>query len=144
VVEEVKEVTEVLTIKVTCPELDKSAGIYANAAKGSAHAAADNDDDEDNGVFVIEYTTDSDFVCSIPGLLPMESSNEDDEERSNFVISNEDWFSEIDENDLPSVKKPYQQLLAVEATQKDPLNLQLKLGMDIVTTLSLSSMILAL
>jgi hypothetical protein len=33
----------------------------------------------------------------------MESSDEDDEERSNFVISNEDWFSEIDEDDLPSV-----------------------------------------
>jgi hypothetical protein len=33
VVEKVEEVTEVLTIKVTCPEPDKSAGKHANAAK---------------------------------------------------------------------------------------------------------------
>lgn len=65
--------------------------------------AADDDDDEDDGVFIVEYTTDLDSVCSIPDLLPTESSDEDAEERSNFVISDEDWFSEIDEEDLPQM-----------------------------------------
>jgi hypothetical protein len=68
--------------------------------KGSANTA-DDDDSEEDEVFTVEYQTNCELLCSIPGLLSTKSLDEDTDERSDFIISDKDWFSEIDEKDLP-------------------------------------------
>ncbi|KAG2029447.1 hypothetical protein BDR03DRAFT_1018374 [Suillus americanus] len=87
--------------KAACPEPDKSAGNCADTTRGSAHAAAD-DDDKDDGVFIAEHATDCDSVCSLPALLSTESSDDDATERLNFVVSEDDWFLEVEEDDSSS------------------------------------------
>lgn len=89
--------------KATCPELDKSAGSRVDATRGSAHAAADDDDDKDDSVFAVEYDTDLESVCSLPALLPTESSDGDAAERLDFIISDDDWFSDLGDDDIPSL-----------------------------------------
>jgi len=57
-------------------------------------------DTESDGVFAIDALSDSE-ISTVPDLLTL-SSGDDTEERLNFAISDEDWFSEVDEEDLPS------------------------------------------
>jgi hypothetical protein len=71
-----------------------------HTGNGSANAAADSDSESD-GVFAVKDQSDSKSTFSLPALLSTES-DEDDNERSNFTISEEDWFSEVDGDDLPS------------------------------------------
>ncbi|KAG2068142.1 hypothetical protein BDR04DRAFT_1119989 [Suillus decipiens] len=80
----------------------KSAGSHADITKGSTHVVADDNDDKDDGVFIIKYTTDSDSECSIPGLLSTKSSNDNADEQLNLIISDDDWFSDVDGDNLPS------------------------------------------
>ncbi|KAG1800684.1 uncharacterized protein BJ212DRAFT_1305220 [Suillus subaureus] len=63
---------------------------------GSANAAA-NDDSEDDAVFAVNCKS----SYSIPSLLSTESSDDNNKEWTNFISTNEDWFLDIDKNDVP-------------------------------------------
>ncbi|KAG2067448.1 hypothetical protein BDR04DRAFT_1120486 [Suillus decipiens] len=61
-----------------------------------------DDDDKDDGIFVVKYTTDSDSMCSLPALLPTEYSDDNADKWLSLVVSDDDWFLEVGEDDLPS------------------------------------------
>lgn len=86
--------------KAQCPEPERPT-TGNNRVGGSANAAADTDS-EDDGVFAVNDQSDSESSFSLPDLLSVESSDDDAAERLNFDVSDEDWFSEIDEDDIPS------------------------------------------
>jgi hypothetical protein len=51
-------------------------------------------------VFAVDCLSDDESY--IHDLLSKESSDEDADDRTAFVVNDEDWFSEIDKNDLPN------------------------------------------
>lgn len=86
--------------KAQCPEPEKPT-IGNSRAAGSANVAADTDSDDD-GVFVAHNESDSESLFLFPDLLSIESSDNGIAERLNFTVSDKDWFSEIDKDDVPS------------------------------------------
>jgi hypothetical protein len=83
--------------KAHCPEPKKTPSSNMGT-RGSVNAAAD-DNSKDDRVFAVDCLSDDESY--IPDLLSTELSDKDADDRTVFVVNNEDWFSEIDKNDLP-------------------------------------------
>jgi transposase InsO family protein len=86
--------------KADCKEPTKSADKDSTAVvvKGSAHAVADLDS-EDDGVFAVDVLMEPD--SDLPDLLSLSDSDSDAGERETFDVSDADWFSEVGDDDLP-------------------------------------------
>ncbi|OJA08610.1 hypothetical protein AZE42_09794 [Rhizopogon vesiculosus] len=86
--------------KADCPQPDRSMSTLANAsgsAQGSAHAVADMDSDEDS-IFAVDMVSDCGTNSTLPDLLTL-SSDDDIVEHLALPVDDDDWFSEVGEED---------------------------------------------